>query len=412
MGTFMNLLRGTVTVRAEGPFPERLINLCARERVDFWGVEWLEDGAVRMTTHLVCVRRLEELGRRVGCRVERERRRGLPWFLARFRRRYAFLLGLGLSLTAVFFLSRFILVVEVQGCEQVPKAVVLEQLRRQGLRPGAYGPGLDRNALAQEAMGQLDGLAWMGINISGTRAVVQVREAVPAPEMEDESGFYHITAETDGVILGLSPQRGDPAVEKGTVVAAGDVLISGVVSVEPPRYSQAPVYYFTTHAKGKVWARTWRTLCAETPLELTVKAYTGRERTRWCLEVFGWELPLHWGRGEPFACGDMEKVSRTLTLPGAGSLPAALTARIWREYAEDKVSADLAGAQSMLEERLRRELEALVGENGQILSRQYSARVSEGVLRVTVTAECVEEIGRETPAPDSDLPPAEVTLPK
>lgn len=412
MGTLMNLLRGTVTVRAEGPFPERLINLCARERVDFWGVEWLERGTVRMTTRLSCVRRLEALGERTGCRVEREARRGLPWFLARFRRRYAFLLGLALSLTAVFFLSRFVLVVEVQGCEQVPAAVVLSQLRRQGLRPGAYGPDLDRNAIAQEALQQLDGLAWMGINISGTRAVVQVREAVPTPEIEDTSGFYHITAETDGVILEIQPQRGDPAVEAGAVAAAGDVLISGVVSVEPPKYSQAPVYYFTTHAKGKVWARTWRTLSAVTPLDLTVKEDTGRERTRWSLELFGRELPLYGGRGEPFLRGSMKKVCHALTLPGVGKLPAVLTVRTWQEYTPEPAHTNLDGAQSLLEERLRQELEALVGEDGQILSRRYSARAAEGILRVTVTAECVEEIGREVPAPDSDLPPAEVTLSK
>ena len=34
-----NLLRGVVEIRAEGAFPERLINLCAQHRVAFWGVE-------------------------------------------------------------------------------------------------------------------------------------------------------------------------------------------------------------------------------------------------------------------------------------------------------------------------------------------------------------------------------------
>ena len=29
-----NLLRGTVTLEVEGPFPERLLNLCAQQRED------------------------------------------------------------------------------------------------------------------------------------------------------------------------------------------------------------------------------------------------------------------------------------------------------------------------------------------------------------------------------------------
>lgn len=215
MASLMNLLRGTVTVTARGPFPERLINLCAQQGVTFWGLEWLEDTAVRMTTRLACIRRLEELAERVGCQVEREGRRGLPWFLARFRRRYAFLLGLALSLTAVFFLSRFVLVVQVEGCEETPSQVVLAELRRQGLRPGAYGPALDRNRIAQEALKELDSLSWMGINLYGTRAVVQVRQAQPTPEIEDETGFYHIVAEADGVVLHFSRSRGTPPWRRG-----------------------------------------------------------------------------------------------------------------------------------------------------------------------------------------------------
>ena len=37
MGRLMNYLRGMAQVRAEGPFPERLINLCAQANIDFWG---------------------------------------------------------------------------------------------------------------------------------------------------------------------------------------------------------------------------------------------------------------------------------------------------------------------------------------------------------------------------------------
>ena len=38
-----------------------------------------------------------------------------------------------------------------------------------------------------------------------------------------------------------------------------------------------------------------------------------------------------------------------------------------------------------------------VGADGQVLSTQYSARVHGGMLEVTLTAECREEIGTEVP---------------
>ena len=49
MRRLMNFLLGTVRVRFTGPFPERLINLCAQNGVEFWGVEWLDEHTVRLT---------------------------------------------------------------------------------------------------------------------------------------------------------------------------------------------------------------------------------------------------------------------------------------------------------------------------------------------------------------------------
>ena len=48
-----NLLRGTVTLTARGAFPERLLNLCAQEQVPCWGLEWVDEHALRS---LLCAR--------------------------------------------------------------------------------------------------------------------------------------------------------------------------------------------------------------------------------------------------------------------------------------------------------------------------------------------------------------------
>ena len=101
MRHLMNLIRGMVFVRLTGLFPERLVNLCAQEGIDFWAMEWLDEHTVRFTTRRGTLPLLEELARRAGCEVERESSRGLPDFLGRFRTRYAFLAGLVIALCAV-----------------------------------------------------------------------------------------------------------------------------------------------------------------------------------------------------------------------------------------------------------------------------------------------------------------------
>ena len=51
MKRLMNLLRGTVALCVTGPFPERLLNLCAQHRLDFWRLEWLPKCAPSFFMH-------------------------------------------------------------------------------------------------------------------------------------------------------------------------------------------------------------------------------------------------------------------------------------------------------------------------------------------------------------------------
>lgn len=68
-----------------------------------------------------------------------------------------------------------------------------------------------------------------------------------------------------------------------------------------------------------------------------------------------------------------------------------------RDYEKETVPIDLEAARTMLEERLLLRLGEVIGADGQVLSTQYSARVHSGMLEVTLTAECREEIGTEVP---------------
>ena len=70
MRKLMNLILGMVVVRLTGPFPERLINLCAQEGIDFWAMDWLDEHTIRLTTRRYTLGRFLELAGRAGCEVE------------------------------------------------------------------------------------------------------------------------------------------------------------------------------------------------------------------------------------------------------------------------------------------------------------------------------------------------------
>jgi len=405
MRHLMNLIRGVVQVRLTGLFPERLVNLCAQEGVEFWAMEWLDEHTVRFTTRRHTLDRLEELARRAGCEVERESSRGLPDFLGRFRTRYAFLAGLVFALCAVSFLSRFVLTVEVTGNQEVPAAVILSQLRQLGVRPGAYGPALDRKQLAQEALLQLKDLSWMAINLHGTRVEVIVREVVKQPERIDESGWFDIVAQADGIVTHVEAERGEAAVQEGDVVAKGDVLISGTVSMEPPQYSDSPVVQYQTHARGRVLARTWRTLTAAIPETAAVKDYTGAEKSVWSVNLFGRRIKIFGNTSIPWPMYDKMTAVSQASLPGGRTLPLFLNRETFREYTARAVRVDREAACRLLEEELQKKLTALIGEDGQVEDVRFSARSDGGRLEVTLTARCLEEIGEERPGAEQRTTP-------
>ena len=329
--------------------------------------------------------------------MEKEASRGLPDFLVRFRTRYAFLAGLAFALCAVGFLSRFVLVIEVTGNERVPTAVILSQLRQLGVRPGVYGPSLERKQLAQEALLHLDGLSWMAINLHGTRLEVIVREVLPTPERLDETGYFDIVSQADGVITHVEAEQGDAMVQEGNVVAKGDILIAGTVTMEPPKYSGLPNRYYQTHARGRVWARTWRVLTAAIPLEAAVKDYTGSSRQVWSLNFLGQRIKIFGKTSISWPMYDKITTVRQPELPGGGALPVSLCQETFREYRPRTVEVDRDAAQTLLEEQLLNRLTTLIGEDGTVEATQFSARADGGRLEVTLTAQCLEEIGTEQP---------------
>ena len=395
MRSVINFLRGSVCVAVSGPFPERFLNLCAQSGVGFWDLAWEGGQSLRLRVLRRDAGRAAELAERAGCTASLEGRAGLPVFLAGFRRRYALLAGLALALAAVCLLSQFILTVEVSGNETVPSAVILMELSRQGVRPGAYGPGLDLRRISQEALRRIEGLSWMSVNLHGTRAEVLVRERSPSPTPRDETTPAHVVAAADGVLEEVEVLEGQALFREGQAVLAGEIVISGAVDLKEPQYAAVDAGQRLVHARGEVWAVTHRTLAACIPLEAQVKVYTGEEERRWSLSLLGRSVNF-FGKASISSSGyDKMTTTHILTLPGGREMPLVLVETEYRAYETAAAPVRADAARALLEERLLERLTALIGAEGSVLSTAFSAEEEDGMLTVTLTAQCREQIGRE-----------------
>lgn len=395
---WVNYLRGCVEVKVTGAFPERFLNLCAQEGIVFWGMEAEDANTLRLNVACADGKKLEEAARRVMCTVTVDARRGMPIFLNRFRRRYALLLGLAVSLCTVAVLSRFVLTVEVQGNERVPTAVILQEMKRLGVRPGAYGPALNESQISNDALINLDSLAWVSVNLHGTRAEVLVREKAPKPAVVDETQPAHVVADGSGIILRQQVMSGREMFQVGDTVVEGEILISGVIDLKEPQYSDSDAGTLTVRAAGQIYARTWRTLTAVIPLEAQVKAYTGEEETVRSLTVFGRRIQISKNGGISGGMYDKIKSHSTLTLSDGRVLPLTLTKEERRGYRTENVPINEEAGEDLLRRRLEERLaELMEAHEGEVVQTEFVAARRDGLLTVTALAECREEIGETVP---------------
>ena len=394
MKKLINLLRGYVKIQVTGAFPERILNLCAQHRLPFWRLEWLDETTFTFRVALADLGRLKELAERAMCAVRVTARRGAAAAAAGMRKRWGFLLGLAVCLAAVSVLSRFLLVVEVEGNESVPTAVILSELQRLGVRPGAYGPAINEREVANEALIALPQLSFLAINLHGTRAQVLVEEAVQAPELLDEKTPADVVADVDGIILDIHTSAGRAQFVDGDIVTEGEVLISGQLDLYEPEGSPIDMGSLLVRAAGTVTARTWRTLEETIPLATEEKCYTGQEKKLYSLHVL-------WGRFDFFenssiSGGMYDKITQTgyLTLFGH-ALPIGLTTTTLREYTLEERTLEEEQAEERLRALLLTRLEGILeSREGQTLRTDFVTRVEDGKLTVTLLAECEERIGK------------------
>ncbi len=384
-----HFLQGQVEIQVQAPFPQRLLNLCAQETIPFWGLQWHSPQELYLNIHQRDYPRVKRIAQNIQAQVTLCHRKGLPTLLARWKHRVGFLLGFFSSLLAVSLLSHFLLVVEIQGNDTIETALIRSALDEAGLHVGAFGPQLKLSHLSQVVLSQVEGLSWVSINVYGTRAEVLVREATPAPHIPDTQGLSHLVASTGGLIEEIHVYKGEALVAQGDTVAQGQVLIRGNVELASPLYSDLPSQWLEVQSGGTVVARTWHQLTAVIPLSAWVKEPHETTDYRLAFTFFGQYYSFF--PGEQGYLSGYEGERQRHALPGLEAFPLSWTLLTHRPYTLVEQSLNRKECRNLLEATLEEELEQRIAP-GEILSSSFSAQEQDGLLYVTLWAECRENI--------------------
>lgn len=376
---FLRFIFGYVGFTARGGFPERFINLCRHNKIILWELK-SRNGVISACVDREGYKKIRPVARKSGMRVRISRKYGLPFFLARHSRRVGVLIGACLCLAVLLILSTRIWSIDVTGNVRVPAETVLGVFEELGVRRGVAGSRIDITATEIEALRRLPELSWLNINISGSAALIEVRETVKSPELAEDGAPTDIVAARDGQIVILRPFNGTQEQKIGNPVLKGDLLISGIEQNKDLTVSFCK-------ASGYVVARTSREVTAAQSAKITAKKAVSQSKS-YVLDFLFFSIPL----GRQLENSYSEKSE--IYINGV-TLPVGLTERTQTVYEETEIT--LTQTQTRLLAHLRfykkssEDFRFLQVENAEITATKKNGFTVIGKFT------CLENIGEEKP---------------
>lgn len=375
-------MRGYCRVEVCGAFPETVLNACAMQALELWNMKCEDDHTLRFCVYERDIPALEDIARRCMCDMSvlgtaggSTRRRFLKnhvWLLV------SLLVALGILAAS----SLFIWDIDVYGCDELSEGEVLRALSDCGVDCGAYWPALSVDMIRAGMLTRLPELAWMTVNVSGSRAIVLVEERVEKPEIYIESAGADIVAARTGIIRRLSVLNGTPLVGTGQSVTAGETVISGTME----SLSRDARY---VRAQGGVTADTWYELSAVCPAQMQEKTPRAGVRRRFALKFGKTRYNFCFSSGNTVDGCDKIIHNYNAGIRGLFALPVTLVVEELRPYRlSGTVPADTAAMGARLEARLED------GLRGVVLSSSVTKGDNGGLAVVTLRAACRENIAQ------------------
>ncbi len=385
----IRFITGYIKVVVTGGFGERLLNLCMLRNITVWGLKRDKKGRIEFYTEKSNASFLENAADDAYTVIKISGRFGLPYTVKRYKKRY--ILAVGPVLLALFFMisSAFVWNIEVTGNTVTTDKAVIEALEKNGFTVGSRKKDNDYSMLAQKVLLDVPSLVWVSVNIKGTKAFVEVKERDIPPEIADLDTYSDIIATKDGLITYIAPFSGMAMVKMGDSVTKGQTLISGEIMYKDGSVAPCAAY-------GEVKAKVWYTFVFECPKEIYVEEYTGEEKNRYELNLFGKKIKLFNKSSISYKEYDNIIENKQLYLGGNIYLPFYLSTTTYREKKQVKQELDTEQQMLISRDRLKKALRNEIGD-GIVLEHSFRQVEENGKLITYLDAECLEDIGERVP---------------
>jgi len=405
-----SFLTGYVSLVVEGKSLEKLINMAVSRGLYLWDVKWLDQDRARVKVRLNAVKSLRHMSRRTKSRFRIVGKSGLPFRIARMKKRKFLLAGAVLSVILVYLMSSFIWFVEVKGNKSLRAGQVIKAAEDAGLAMGTLKFGLDKDKIEKYIKNAVPEVAWVGVRITGTKALIEIAEKVIVPPVDNSPA--DLVAERDGLVQQLLVLNGKPVVKEGDMVKQGDVLITGVMKPEPKPGEQPetpelvpprPVKF--VRANGIVRAKVWFDGYGECRLVDTGTKRTGRKTEVLSIRVAGKQIILKGPKSPPYLEFAINEDIKKLPAWRNIKLPVEIVTTDYYEVEKYRDIIGMTRAKAIAEENALAVAREKIPADARIIKEITEEIPDRGtnLVRSKVIIEALEDIGNVKPLKPEDM---------
>ncbi|WP_294465151.1 sporulation protein YqfD [uncultured Ruminococcus sp.] len=227
----VRFFRGYVDFTANGKFPERFLNITSRYGINLWNAQPSKH-SINASMYISDYRKIRLAAKKSGVKTRIKSKHGLPFFVNKYKPRIGIPIGAAAGVILIIVLSNFIWSVSITGAQTVSKTKIKQVLSENGVKTGGYKNNLDVQKIERDTMLEIDEIGWMSVNITGNIASIEIKEKAQKPKLDSSATPSNIKAKCDGVITNIKAKKGEVQVKKGSGVAKGDLLVSGIIETK------------------------------------------------------------------------------------------------------------------------------------------------------------------------------------
>lgn len=381
----LNYILGYINIEVEGYFIERFINLCKSKRIFLWNSKRKKATLLNTNIGINDFKKIAKLIKQTKCKVKIKRKKGLPFIFNKYKKRKIFFLFLFLIVIGIAILTNFIWNIEIIGNENISRDEILSSLEEEGLRIGAWKNNIKNQEIANNMRLIRSDLAWIGIEIKGTNAIVKIVEADKKPDIIEEDDYCNIVATKPGIIVKVNALNGTPLVKEGDVIKEGTILIGGWLE---GKYTG--IRY--VHANGEVKAKVWYSQTQKVELNQVISTKNGNSENKYSVKINNFNINFYKTLSKFKKYDTIEEIKK-LKIFSDFYLPIEIIKKTNYEQIEENVQYTVEEAKNKATIEAKKLLDEEIENKENIVNTYINYNQTEEVVEAQVIYEVLEEIG-------------------